>query len=655
MTYAEQKGGIRRSAFHINKKDLERGLGMHRNNSFFILMSLVILVSLLSGCGSNGSSGTVSSAGGTGTDLNAIYKVTGTITEIDGQTPVKNATCSISEKSADNQSATTTTDEQGNYSFSSLPYGEYILRVTENNHINTNFVFKVNSDTVNNGSILHKDKWAGLMGADHPLSTDQGCILVKIVQGSARGGEVGVQNVDVDQFPAEFTDVGYVNGSSVDWADSDTNAEGTGVFYNVTPGDNYSICGSKSGVNVSSITGVKAVAGEITMCTLKATDASGDISAPIQRVINMRPIKGMCYAPNPDSFSPGAKPWPDADFYNEDFKAMWGASASPSRDDLGNMKTLGVKFLHLYDWSRQGTEGYWNGKRDHTSFFQYVEDKQFKMAYPISAWFVGRAFGSLPEDSYQFDESAMSGFIKDLVNDVYPGGNHRNCVTMIALGNEYDLGQQSQNAKKTASIIQKILTAENDLGISDDEKVAITAPVSTATKPTWYTGDAEEECKIALRELRKELKALGLDDVWKKRFVVSINPFQNATGLTTRIKTQYPNMLKSINDGEDMYFCFFESGWPEYGDENAQAAMYDEQLAVAMPLAADSSSHFLGLCVLEMVNVKNKGNPDGTHGVYKVSSAGGMGKGTTTGNETYDLDKWEKKANYDSVLKNFQP
>jgi len=628
---------------------------MYRNNSFFILMSIVILISLISGCGGNSSSGTVSSAGGTGSDINAIYKVTGTITEIDGQTPVKNATCSIGDKSSGVKSASTTTDEKGNYSFSNLPYGEYILRVEENNHITTNFVFKVSSDTVNNGSILTRDKWTGLMGADHPISSDRGCIIVNVVQSGTRGGDAAVQNVDVDQFPAEFSDVGYVNGSSVDWADNDTNAEGTGVFYNVTPGDSYNICGSKSGMNVSSVTGVKAAAGEITMCTLKATGVSGDISAPIQRVIDMRPIKGMCYSPNPDSFVGGANPWPDADFCNEDFKAMWGASTSPSRDDLGSMNTLGVKFLHLYDWSRQGTEGYLNGKRDHTSFFQYVEDKKFKMAYPISAWFVGRAFGSLPGDGWPFDENTMKGYIKDFVTDIYPGGKHRNCVTMIAIGNEYDIGQQSQNAKKTASIIQKILAAEEELGIPEDEKLAITAPVSTAKKPTWYNGNEEEECKIALRELRKELKALGLDDVWKNRFVVAMNPFQNSDGLSTRIKTQYPNMLKSINDGEEMYFCFFESGWPEYNDLEAQAAMYEAQLSTAMPLAADPGSHFLGLCVLEMVNVKNKGTPDGTHGVYRVSKAGGMGNGTNTGGETYPLDEWSKKPNYDSVLKNFQP
>jgi hypothetical protein len=151
--------------------------------------------------------------------------------------------------------------------------------------------------------------------------------------------------------------------------------------------------------------------------------------------------------------------------------------ATPGRDDLGSMKTLGVSFLHLYDWSRQG--------------------------------------------------------------------------------NEYDLGSQSQNAKKVASIIQKTVAAETELNISEDQKLAITAPASTATKPTWYSGDAEEECKIALRELKKELEAINLGDVWKNRFVVSINPFQNADGLATRIKTQYPAMLKGINDGKDMYFCFF--------------------------------------------------------------------------------------------------
>jgi hypothetical protein len=102
-------------------------------------------------------------------------------------------------------------------------------------------------------------------------------------------------------------------------------------------------------------------------------------------------------------------------------------------------------------------------------------------------------------------------------------------------------------------------------------------------------------------------------------------------------------------------FVFFECGWPEYDDVVKQGTMYDEQLKTLLPLASSADSYFLGACVLELVNVKNKGVPDGTHGVFKVSSAGRMGSGTTTGNETYQLDLWEKKPNYDSVKKNFQP
>ena len=45
----------------------------------------------------------------------------------------------------------------------------------------------------------------------------------------------------------------------------------------------------------------------------------------------------------------------DSDFYNQDFKVLWGKDDSgKSRDDLGRYASeLNANFVHLYDWLRE--------------------------------------------------------------------------------------------------------------------------------------------------------------------------------------------------------------------------------------------------------------------------------------------------------------
>jgi hypothetical protein len=72
----------------------------------------------------------------------------------------------------------------------------------------------------------------------------------------------------------------------------------------------------------------------------------------------------------------------DADFYNKDFQALWGARDSVTwrRDDLGRFRSeLYANFVHLYDWNPDDPR-----KRDHGPFLDYAQRLSMHVTIPIS-------------------------------------------------------------------------------------------------------------------------------------------------------------------------------------------------------------------------------------------------------------------------------
>jgi hypothetical protein len=70
-------------------------------------------------------------------------------------------------------------------------------------------------------------------------------------------------------------------------------------------------------------------------------------------------VRGMNYEPTPSNYVlPPLPIYFDTDFYNQDFGQLWGTGSSTQpggRNDVGDMRSLGVNFIRLFNWDPAGT------------------------------------------------------------------------------------------------------------------------------------------------------------------------------------------------------------------------------------------------------------------------------------------------------------
>ncbi len=473
------------------------------------------------------------------------------------------------------------------------------------------------------------------MGESYPYDSSKGYIIVRPMQAaSALSGKDSntMEGVDIDIHPANITDMGILHEGSMYWDSEETKAGGHAFFYGVEANLTYQLFSQKPGYRFEAIPNVIPEAGEISIYTAKGEVQSAEYSTSVQRVADQRPIKGICYKPGPHDYREGAVGtiYEDSDFYNEDFKQLWGDAG---RNDIVNLRAAGVNFVHLYDWNQPGSG------RNHSTFLDYCQNHSMFTAYPISAYFVNEIGNG---------NSSSAAWIRNMVNEAYPGGAHHPALLMIALGNEFDLGLMGQDATKVAKTAKLIIDIENELNIPESEKLAFTAPVSFALHE-----DSVEGLK-ALKDLKAAFEAQGIGDVFKNRFVISINPFKDGPAAATFAKDTFPTAIKEINDGVEIPFVFFEYG-KEIGNdvtnEDQQAAYNDTQLSSVMPIAYSDS--FLGLCFFETENSIWKSGTEGTFGVYKIKTNDNNGTGVTTNGTHYPVDEWQEKPNFKILSKNY--
>jgi hypothetical protein len=347
----------------------------------------------------------------------------------------------------------------------------------------------------------------------------------------------------------------------------------------------------------------------------------------IQRVVALRPLKGLAYKPSPSNYDgTGAGFYYDSDFVNDDFRQLWGPTG---RDDIGNLAAAGVNFLHIYDWNQPGSG------RSHTGFLNYCQQKRVSVAVPISVYYVLQV---------QQNNPATNGWFNNMVAEVYPGGTRHPAVVMWEIGNEFDQGGQGQTADGIAKTARAIVAAEDRAGIPTSERIAITSPVTFGIR-----GATGVEGADAVLWLQQAFAANGIADVFAGRFIASVNPFNPGSDLGPWASSRFPQATNNIP------FCLFEMGkaiGPDVLDtvktEDEQGAFYTAQLAAVLPLAKGSGP-FLGQCVFSTVNETWKSGREATYGIYKISAPGGIGMGTTTNGQTYPIDRLSEKPTFTSM------
>jgi hypothetical protein len=205
---------------------------------------------------------------------------------------------------------------------------------------------------------------------------------------------------------------------------------------------------------------------------------------------NLTNIKGMAYTPEPSDFAPGTPPPPspyfDSDFFNSYYTPMWSAAqgiqgftsngrAVDGRGDLKTMESLGVNFLHIYNW---------NSQRDHTTFLQTLVANGMTVNVPVSNYVFSLPMnGPLPENVYRHQLS----YVQEIFNQVYPnwqrGGTKPVAgISMWSIANEPDNSGGNIQPAAVAKIAQMIVYLEDQANIPDGDRLPITVPLSWATE-----------------------------------------------------------------------------------------------------------------------------------------------------------------------------
>lgn len=232
-----------------------------------IIAFCVVLSFVLSGC--SGGGGSSDSSGGWGGDSGgsssstATYTCSGRILNSKG-TAVAGANCTLNSTSrGEKYINTVASDTNGNYSFTGVPAGSYTLRIIASGYVTVSDNFIVSGNKSENVTTVSKNDWDSYMGdANHPYDASYGYIQAVVSDTTSMDSSY---NYQFSCYPMYYTSLGYLSTSNViDWTAMGTFISGTGFFYKVSPGNNYTVSCFKSGSAIEPQTcGVNA--GEITV------------------------------------------------------------------------------------------------------------------------------------------------------------------------------------------------------------------------------------------------------------------------------------------------------------------------------------------------------------------------------------------------------
>ncbi len=259
-------------------------------------------------------------------------------------------------------------------------------------------------------------------------------------------------------------------------------------------------------------------------------------------------VKGLAYTPEPSDDVPTTPAnYFDSDFWNNAFTPMWsskkdipgfqlaGGKPVNGRGDLASIKSLGVNFLHIYDW---------NSQRDHTPFLNQASADGISADVPISNYNVQLAVsGNLNPGTYVYQLQN----VQSIFNQVYPNwqsGNFTpvNGIKMWLVTNEPDISGIAPTV--VTQLMQEVLYCENAAGIPDADRLPIGVPFSYATTWNGVSGSNPTPGVFSVQTLYGAITASAAftantgpstqvtvpalpSDFFTTRFVWGINPLGN--------------------------------------------------------------------------------------------------------------------------------
>jgi hypothetical protein len=195
-------------------------------------------------------------------------------------------------------------------------------------------------------------------------------------------------------------------------------------------------------------------------------------------------IKGMCYQPNPtDYFTPGPPvKYGNTDYYNIDFKALWGIDAASktrtvhfpdnstkSQGDLQTLKDMGVNLIRLYGWqSGHAGDTPWV---DHEPFLAECDRLGIKVIVPIYIDYGDVSYGNIP-------------FTVKMTK------NHP-CVVMYSVGNEISKNQAGGAPNPAWDLLRKFATRLKAVMAEQGATQLVISPTWPSTEAMdWFIKDS---------------------------------------------------------------------------------------------------------------------------------------------------------------------
>ena len=376
-------------------------------------------------------------------------------------------------------------------------------------------------------------------------------------------------------------------------------------------------------------------------------------TTPFSRI--PQPMIGMNWEPSPSNYTqiPAPLAYGDTDFANDDFAALWNVDGNNvGRYDLKSIAAMPCNTIKMYNWSVPPPTGYW--MRNHVNFLAMAAQLNLSVIVPISNYFTATAYSNRVDNPSGPPASAdLQDWITAIVTEVYQN-NVPGAAIMWAIGNEYDNSPAGTydycEAVDIATIASYIVAAEASLGISSDNVLAFSSPVTTAITPANASIPVSAPYDTlmggcAIQALIQAFNSAIGASATSQRFIASVNTYQIGQQLLD-YNTAFPAVFPGLN------FFYGELGWSEAnGGEQDQASNVYNQFWTVLPLAK-TGEPFYGACCFEYSDELWKGSPGSTETTFGLNTFAGTSQTSQEGDHSpvwgvsYPVDNFSQRLAY---------
>lgn len=311
-------------------------------------------------------------------------------------------------------------------------------------------------------------------------------------------------------------------------------------------------------------------------------------------IINKKFLKGMCYAPFSHGYNPSVANntciWFGSDIATYNIKPLWGDSFFPidgpdagkiftGRNDLQNLKDLGVNLIRLYDW---------DSRNNHIPFLDYCNTLGIQVLVPVSNYNLG-AFGPPPDMT-----KSITGLINSFSNTGDSlGTDYHPAIYGITIGSETDQQSQIPNGY-VVQYTKEWVSIEEQL-YDEFRKVPIGHPISFAMNGPGWSG--EYPCFGYLEQLLPTLLTDTMRDL-NKRLILCPHTYNEANYLYNNAEGSGHGWVDLAWNKYQLPIFFCEIGCSRMVRSDYKKVI-ENQIEKSIAYAKENKDKLLGICYFQ--------------------------------------------------------